>query len=185
MANNLQAPILRARGKEIWEQNGKCPYGKLIIDNEIVYAVYKATADKSKTQFGIMMFLLGSAQDGRFSVPHKTVENRMGIKENTYYKNLKDLADIGLIEWKRGSDIVICYDKLWELVSADSTDVEYRSNNSTGEEYLTSVESESVNSTDEEYSTLIESLRDDSTDVQKNNINDSTDVKSDDWLKVF
>lgn len=136
MANHVVAPTLLAKGKELWDKS-ECECGKLIVDNKIMYAAYQLTGSKSKTQFGLMMFLLGCAQNGKFSVPAKTVEDRMGIGDKLYYKVLKELQDLELIEWEKGKSITIRYDTLWKY----STDVEYSpSEESTDGEYSTSEE---------------------------------------------
>ena len=180
-----QAPRLLEKGKEVWDQESNCEFGKVIVDNKIMYTIYRVTGDKSKTQFGLMMFLLGCAQDGRFLIPQKTVEDRMGIKENTYYKVLKELVGLGLIDWHRGSDIVIRYDNIWKLATENLTGVELKNTDSTDEENLTSVELKGLNSTDEENSSLVELILKDSIDVKLNNINDSTGVKLNDWSGGF
>ena len=132
MANHISAPTLYQQGKELWETDSS---GRLIVDNSIMYAVYKVTGDKSKTQFGLMMFFLGCAQDGRFNIPAKEVEKRMGIGNKLYYKVLKELVNLGLIDWEREKSITIRYDNLWKMAN-DSTDGEYStSEDSTDGEY--------------------------------------------------
>lgn len=175
-----KAPALKQIGREKWEQSSS---GRLIVDNEIVYTIYKATGAKSKTQFGLMMFLLGCAQDGRFSIPVKTVEDRMGIKEGTYYKVLNELVELGLLDWKKGSDIVIRYDNIWNLRSGYATSVELKKNlsgnleatDSTSVKYSTCVESVVTSDSTSEESTCVESL----------DATDSTSGKFDDWAKGF
>lgn len=116
-----QAPKILREGRPQIDSNA--PYGKLIVDNRVFYAIYKATG-KGKADLGIMMLLLGCAQDGRFKLPFSTVRERLGISSNsTYYDALNRLQDKGLITWDKGNSITIMMDNIWALV-ADSEEPE-------------------------------------------------------------
>lgn len=108
-----QAPKILREGRP--QLDVKPPFGNLMVDNRIFYAVYKATG-KSKADLGIMMLLLGCAQDGSFSLPFQTVKDRLGIAStSTYYDALNRLNKEGLIEWEKGDYIAIKMDTLWSL----------------------------------------------------------------------
>lgn len=116
-----QAPKILREGRP--QVDGNAPFGKLIVDNRIFYAIYKAT-DRGKSDLGIMMLLLGCAQDGRFKLPFTTVQERLGISSSsTYYDALNRLQDKGLITWIKGDSITIMMDNIWALV-ADSGEPE-------------------------------------------------------------
>lgn len=117
MANYQQAPTLLEVGKDLWEGK-KDPKGSgfLMIDNRIIYHIYKNTNPRSKAPFGVMMFLLGCSSTGNFNISEKVVEDRMGIKRGTYYDALGVLEELGYVERSHGESITIRYDHLYEEI---------------------------------------------------------------------
>lgn len=104
----------------------------LMVDNAFWYEVFKMTNTRSKNDFGVMMLLLGSAQDGSFQLPAQTAIERLGMSQSSYYESIKRLEDLKLISCSKGKSITINTDMIWEKVRSKTKNSGTPENSSPG-----------------------------------------------------
>lgn len=111
MPNIKQAPALKAQGQKMRSLRDK-DWGKCIRP-QVLETIFFQQLGNSSAQLRLILFLTGNANDGTFSIPEKTVCERLGFKDAKQYRNARD----GLIArgWiSHGNDITINYDKIYE-----------------------------------------------------------------------
>ena len=117
--NNVdQAPKIKSKGEKspAYLKEGRSAWGSAIRPHELETIFANCLGAKAFSQYKIMMFLTGNAEE-KFDVSLKNVELRCGMSKDTYYKARKLLIERGWLSIEEEGDksyIIIHYDKIYK-----------------------------------------------------------------------
>lgn len=97
MANYNQAPVLIHKG----DKNGNCK-NITMIPNDLLQIIFNKLSGKQGNVIKLIIYLIGTAGDGSFSISEKQVCNVTGMLKSTYIEARKTLKDLNWIELKNG-----------------------------------------------------------------------------------